>query len=379
MGALYDEKQIASIAHEIAETIDLASLGMLSWVFVAERFAHFFPGSCASLVNQDFVHNSINFLESINIEESYLSSYAKHFAFINPWSGIFASMPSGTVFVTENHLPANKIADTEFYNDWLLPQGDLLAGVGLKIDASPTDLIYFPVHYSSRLAEIYDRPAAEVSRHLVGAFKRAINAANDRQRRNDEVTSGAAVVGRSWPAIIVDSSMRLYSANSEAEALLRRGKVIACKHGRISFGSSVFSQQVASAVSNLAASVASETTECVWRDPRDPLIIQLSRLPKSHPMVPNLLSERTKILCIIKRLGRGPKQPDLTALGELFGLSRSELRLCLSLYAGNSLQEAAAELGVTYETIRDRAKVVFQKTGVRGQPALCALLARYAA
>ncbi|MBL8580257.1 MAG: hypothetical protein JNK47_23925 [Mesorhizobium sp.] len=377
MDTVYDEKRVASITHEVAEAIDLASFGKVSWNVAAEIFISSFPGCCASLVNQDFVHNSINFLESVNIDENFLSTYVEHFAYINPWVDIFTKMPSGTVFVTEEHLPSNKISNTEFYNDWLLPQGDLLAGVGLKVDASPTDVIYFPVHYPGRLAHTYDRPAAEVSRRLVGALKRAIHTTNDLLREKEGPLSTAALTDRFWPAIIVDSTMRLCGANREAEDLLKRRRAMICKNGRISFQNPVFSQRVATAVVDLAASVASETSSCGWRDPQDSLIVQLSRLPKAHPLNTSLVSERTKILCVVKMLSRGPKPPDLTAFGEAFGLSRSEVLLCLSLYAGRSLQEAAVELGITYGTVRDRAKVVFQKTGVRGQPGLCALLARY--
>jgi DNA-binding CsgD family transcriptional regulator len=80
----------------------------------------------------------------------------------------------------------------------------------------------------------------------------------------------------------------------------------------------------------------------------------------------------------MKRLGSPPMPPDLTALAELYGLAGAEIRLCLSLYAGRNLQEAAAELGVGYGTVRTRSKSIFGKTGTRGQPELCALLARYA-
>lgn len=378
MGLVYDEKRIASITHEIAEAIEEASFGKLSWGVAADIFTSSFPGGCASLVNQDFVHNSVNFIEHVNFDESIISDYIKYYAYINPWVNLFTRMPSGTVFATEQHLPSNTISDTEFYNDWLLPQGDVLAGVGLKVDASPTDVIYFPVHYPLRFAEIYDRPAAEVSLRLVGVIERAIHTAQGLRREKEEAISRAAVASRSWPAVVVDCGMRLCGTNVEAEALLSRGGMLTGKDGRLCFANPVLNQRVATAVADLAASIASRTSYCSWNDPHEPVVVQLSRLPKTHPLFKPLISERTQILLLIKRLAQRPKTPDLTAFAEAFGLTRSELLLCLSLHDGRNLQEAAVELGVTYETIRDRTKVVFQKTGVRGQPGLCALLARYA-
>lgn len=378
MGTDYDEKRIAFITHEVAEAIDQASFGKLPWTVATEIFSAAFPGGYAALVNQDFIHDSVNFLEWSNIENRFISSYIEHFAFLNPWADIFTRMPSGSVCIAEKHLPARTFSDTEFYNDWLLPQGDVLGGVGLKVDASPTDVIMFPVHYPGRFTDIYDEPAAEVSRRLVGVIKRATSIAHDFQREREEVASKATVTSRFWPAVVVDSTMRLCNANSEAEALLSGESILRCRRGKVQFADSVLSQRVATAVASLAASVASDISSCSWHDPQNPMVIFLSRLPKTHPMTKPLISERTQILLLIKRLAHRPAPPDLAAFGEAFGLARSEVLLCLSLYAGHSLQEAAIELGLTYETVRTRTKSIFQKTGVRGQPALCALLATYA-
>lgn len=376
--AHYDEKRIASITHEVAEAIEEASFGKLSWAVAAEIFSSAFPGGYAALVNHDFIHNSVEFLECVNMDEAIASSYAEHYAYINPWARVFTKMPSGSVCVAEKHLPARTFVDTEFYNDWLVPQGDVLAGVGLKVDASPTDVVCFPVHYPSRFSQIYDDAATRVSLGLVGAIERAIRTARLLRQEKEEAASKAAVTNRSWPAIVVDSDMRLCGANSEAEFLLSQGTVLSSRKGRISFGNPVLDQRVAAAVIDLAASIASASASCTWRDPHDPVVVQLSRLPKAHLLFSPLIAERTKILLVIKRLAHRKPQLDLTAFAETFGLTRSEMLLCLSLYAGRNLQEAAVELGVTYGTIRDRTKIVFQKTGVRGQPGLCALLARYA-
>lgn len=108
------------------------------------------------------------------------------------------------------------------------------------------------------------------------------------------------------------------------------------------------------------------------------MVVLLARLPKANSFAKSLLAEQTQILVVIKNLCNRPKPPDLMALRETFGLTRAELKLCLSPDSGRSLPEAAFDLGLTYVTMRQRTKAIFQKSGVRGQSALCALLARYA-
>jgi DNA-binding CsgD family transcriptional regulator len=282
------------------------------------------------------------------------------------------------VFVAEWHRPARTFADTEYYNDWLMPQGDVLGGAGLKVDASPTDVIYFPMHYPSSYAPVYDRPAAEVQRRLVGVIERAIQTSRDLMAEKEDAVSRSAIVDRGWPAIVVDSSMRLRSANRQAESLLAAGQIVRCAGGRISFENPVLGQEVDAGVRKLSYSAVSQTYRYGFHDEQGPVFVSLSRLPTTRSFVKTLVTERAQILIRIKGPLNRPERTNLSGFGEVFGLTPSEVALCAALDDGLNLQDAAVELGLTYETVRQRTKIVFQKTGVRSQSALCALLARYA-
>lgn len=90
----------------------------------------------------------------------------------------------------------------------------------------------------------------------------------------------------------------------------------------------------------------------------------------------------------------GPARPVLTAFvhGDretganrvdqyvrLFGLSPSEARLALAILRGRTIAEAATELGVTEQTARGYSKIVYAKTGARGQADLVRILLASAA
>lgn len=61
----------------------------------------------------------------------------------------------------------------------------------------------------------------------------------------------------------------------------------------------------------------------------------------------------------------GPDRQD--QLIRLFGLTRSEARLALTLTQGRSIAEAGATLGLSGETARTYSKRIYAKTGTRGQ------------
>ena len=59
-----------------------------------------------------------------------------------------------------------------------------------------------------------------------------------------------------------------------------------------------------------------------------------------------------------------------------FGLSPAQGRVAASLRSGKTLQEAARELGISYDTVRSHLKALFEKTGTRRQVELVMLLRR---
>ncbi len=71
-----------------------------------------------------------------------------------------------------------------------------------------------------------------------------------------------------------------------------------------------------------------------------------------------------------------PLAPEADTLVRLFGLSRAEAKLCVSIVLGQSLAECARGGGITVATVRSQLNKIFAKTGVRRQAELVALLRR---
>jgi DNA-binding CsgD family transcriptional regulator len=61
-------------------------------------------------------------------------------------------------------------------------------------------------------------------------------------------------------------------------------------------------------------------------------------------------------------------------LRKLFGLAPAEARLAVRLARGDALDDAAAELNITYATARAQLAAIFRKTGTHRQGELIKLL-----
>lgn len=70
-----------------------------------------------------------------------LDRYHGHFASQNPWMHMNLAMPVGKVGVSDQALPRSELFRTEFYNDWLRLQEDIVAGPAMMCYRSSDRII----------------------------------------------------------------------------------------------------------------------------------------------------------------------------------------------------------------------------------------------
>jgi hypothetical protein len=121
---MYDENRVAAISAKVAASVDAATFGVDTWDNLPSLLSSEFPGSFGALWNINFSESRLNFLSFQNLDPAFAKSFCDYYAYINPWSAYWISVKSGMATSSEEVFPARSFADTEFYNDWLLPQKD---------------------------------------------------------------------------------------------------------------------------------------------------------------------------------------------------------------------------------------------------------------
>jgi DNA-binding CsgD family transcriptional regulator len=76
--------------------------------------------------------------------------------------------------------------------------------------------------------------------------------------------------------------------------------------------------------------------------------------------------------------GQHCRPPEARLLRDLYQLTPREINLALALLQGHSAQQAAAQLGVSVNTVKTHLKNIFEKTGCKNQSQVIALLHRSA-
>jgi DNA-binding CsgD family transcriptional regulator len=104
-------------------------------------------------------------------------------------------------------------------------------------------------------------------------------------------------------------------------------------------------------------------------------------LPDSVTVAParaeriDFFSRGPSVIVHITDLEAGVSLPE-HRLRELFGLTPAEARVTVALFEGQTAQEAAESLGISFHTVRVHLGRIFEKTGAHRQTDLVRLIMR---
>jgi len=317
-------------------------------------------------------------------EPRFLSAFEDYFSARNVWMPGIARSPIGKAMSAEAFFPRDDLMKTEFYNDWLRPQG-VGIGAGLVLKRQTDRLLVLSgqlgfAHESktlSPLIQLLDQIGPHISRSFDLMRAMAVG------RRTEEV--GHYFDGISSPAFLVDRSETLVHCNERGAELLRAGSVVSVsRRGRLVF----------------ADPLAQRTfEEVVYAN----AVGDTSRMSRSFPargrpgttnravlVVPVASNERRTIDLFASVVGDRPvalvtlaepplRERSLLHIVKRFGLTGAELRLVEAIYAGKSLHEHADERRLSIHTARNQLRSVMSKMGVARQAQLVSLLAQLSA
>ncbi|WP_457936116.1 helix-turn-helix transcriptional regulator [Mesorhizobium sp. 10J20-29] len=377
----YSEERVAAISAEIGAAIDSATFGSGSWDDVPAALSRAFPGSWGGLYNMNFPESRLNFLSFQNMDPAFVRSYAEHFAYVNPWATYWNSVRSTTIAVSELVSPARSFAHTEFYNDWLLPQKDAEAAVGMKLVGDRDEAINVLLHYPLSLAGTYDRAAAEIMQRIRGSLELSIALARQIRVGTECLVAEAALIERCrCAAFVVDSGRVLRTANHAAELLFSLGRSITVRNGRCYLSDVDADARFAATLDRLTRGTQAEGNGILLRTAAGAWQITMARLPAAPPSstgFTSLLPPQQLMLVLMTDLCLEEQKPgDFSVLAPAFRLAPAEIALCRRLFLGDSVSEAAENLGITLESARTRLKIVLHKTGTSRQGQLMLLLSK---
>src|SRR5215471_10577897 len=347
------------------------------WNDFLRLFSKTIHAPSAVFLIHDKTHRNANASGVIGVEPAWVKSYHEYFVTINPW---LESNPfrRGVVAVGEQILNDRELVRTEFYNDFLRPQ-DWFYSCGVLIAQDQLT--------TSEISAIRPRRAGSFTSNEVALFEYLaphLQCAGRIHNRIAGLESGLnAATGAldRFPTgvVAVDSDAKVILTNRAADAILKRGDGLISRGG-LRAASRQETAELRIAIASVCSQWDSGTLkpEPVVRVSRRSGLKPFEVLVCPLPSQSSLRKGKAAAALFITDPEEGPAL-DSRVLRQLFGLTPAEIRLCIALSKGKSVEEYAREAGISSNTARTHVKRIYSKTGVRRQSELVRLLLKSSA
>lgn len=159
----------------------------------------------------------------------FIQSYAEHYARINPYPAeSFARLPLGKVDHASALLSPDTIVGTEFYNDWMKPQGISPNHLGVVLDRSANSMALLCVAPQAKVFDDNPRSFAERLQLLVPHLRKALQINRTLGASQFATVSSNAMIDKIPAAVfLLYGTGKLMFANAKGDTMLRNERVVA--------------------------------------------------------------------------------------------------------------------------------------------------------
>jgi PAS domain-containing protein len=310
-----------------------------------------------------------------HVSESAALRYEEYYGAIDPRTRFVRQHSVQAVFVCEQHFDPAYVSRSEFYQDFLLPEG-LRRCMGTCVRLSDqTDFAMGLLRGTDR-ASFSSQTLLDFQR-LIPHFRQALEV-HERLSRSDGSALETAMKATSWGVLYLDGDGRYLGGNGLAEALLTDPGVAKIRAGRLVMSDARTQRRFLAALERGRQGPFAETMliEPVSAGARR-LTLTLQAMPADRAdrswLPVSYESNNARLVCILAPLDRR-RVPSIRQLMDVFGLAPAEARLAHSLACGEALHDYAISNTLGMSTVRSQLKAVFRKTGTECQSDLVRVL-----
>lgn len=288
----------------------------------------------------------------------------------------FHTRPLDEPFVLRKDVPEAMIEQNRYYREWAIPNGIVdVIQIVLMRESRRNATLALGRHKSA--GPITEREI-RLMRLLAPHVRRAVTLSGLIDKESLRAARlGATLDMLSVGVVLAAPDGHILHANGAAKRMLRSGNLIRERAGRLMTRQSESNHRLRQAI----AAVATRETE-IEREAfkmavagRNGGLATVHVLPLGRGGVRPMPVPRAAA-AIFVATGEASFGGGLEAVGEAFELTPAEMRLLQHLMLGESLDEAAAALGVARTTVKTHLSRILSKTGTRRQTSLLALVHR---
>jgi DNA-binding CsgD family transcriptional regulator len=362
----------------LVELIYDAAINPSAWPRFLTVLSQAFESATGLLHHYDAGMKTAPTFHDFGHDPKFIQSYADHYARINPYPAeSFGRLATGKVDYAGMLLPVAAATKTEFYNDWMKPQGISPNHLGVVLSRSEDVMALLCVAPKDRVFDQNPKDFNKRLQLLVPHLTKALELNRTLGASGFAYATSNAMLDKIPAAVfLLYDTGRLLFANARAEELLRDGHVVT----------------IDSVTRKLRAFSSKESS-------RFEKVIEKAKILR-QPQVLRIVVGRSGVAYIVTALPLSSQTNNIFGHADPLGvaivittssckldlrvediqaatdLSRAEARLAKALVSGATLAEYAEATSLSINTVRRHLAAAFSKTDTKRQGELIALLIR---
>lgn len=363
---------------DLVTAAQAAALDPAAWGGVVMALGALHPGTRFLMVGTENVAGSSVPHVHLGYSPDAADSYVAHFQYLNPWWPPWRSLGVGEIGRSEAVFNEAALVRGEFYNDWLRPQEDLVAGVGTALLRDTARAFYLAGNLRRR-----DRDAGAgdaVARTIRGAVP-VIRHALEVNRmllglRIEAALAQASVTPAAGAAILLlAGDGRCLHANGPAAALIDRGDGLRIDQaGRLRLAEASADAGLARCLSGRPG--ARHVQRLAGPPAREVRVVAVTDGMAAR-LSPGPLDGLRGRLWVVVAAAVASAPPDpVQVMRDRLGLTRAEAEVALDLSQGRTPREIADARGRSLVTVRNQIKAAMARVEAGRQADLVLLVDR---
>lgn len=360
----------------IGKIYDAALMPAL-WPAFLEQMSDTFKSRGTALYLVDFASSrstcssdDLSFIHSVRIAPEAGMSYDRYYSKTNVWLENSRHLPEGKLTTSDQLFSTEELVKTEWYNDWLKPQGFFHAMVGhvLKQDNLAVRLSIFrgkQQPFSAAETALFARLVPHISRSCM--IHKKLSEVKSRQATNTELLNRLPS-----GVILFDERGQAVFTNHAAEALIRVADGFSLNSQRRCLANNSAETGI---LRQSIANAAERGQSCALSLPRYSSGRPLSAIVVSLQNRPLPFVGTEPVVALFINDPDSPLELDDKLLMQCYGLTLAEAKLAVALLSGQTPGDYAQVQNISHNTVKTQLKQVLAKTGTHRQAELIQLLA----
>jgi DNA-binding CsgD family transcriptional regulator len=362
--------------HIIGRIYDSA-LGNSEWNDVLGALADYCGGENVALAVID-QHTGYSAVTAPRADPLIIKAYEESWWQLDPTAAATGNLGVGQITSLRN-TGRDRFLASPFYNEFWKQSGLGTERLASNLAVRNGFFASAVLQTSAKCDEI-DAEMERRFRHFVPHLIRSIEMENHYRNLQYEnllaaSANGPDMIGR----LIVDSEMHLIFADSGGEAFVTRSGCFKFRRGTLGVLDKNIGRKLAHAVASAGDAWPSQVLDCklsvVCPQTQETVSIDVQPVHPAHmaPGRPFALGGTPAAILNLSYL-QDEKQKSVDKLRSRFGLTPAEAALAFEMLKGDGREAAAKRCGISINTARTHLTRIFDKTGVKRQAELIALV-----